>query len=74
MVATYFLSLHVFYPIFWWLGPWRQWAAQIGLVLLWSGAVAVWSVTLTAYATLDEVTYNRAGRADANCPVSRCWS
>ena len=58
VVATYFLSLHILYPIFWWLGPWRQWAVQIGLVLLWSGAVAVWGVTLAAYATLNEVTYN----------------
>lgn len=58
VIASYFVSLHVLYPIFWWLGPWRQWAAQLALVLLWCAAVVVWMLALAALSTLQEVTYH----------------
>ncbi len=56
-IAAYFVSLHVLYPIFWWLGPWRQWAAQLVLVVLWCIAAVIWLLALAALATLQEVTY-----------------
>lgn len=57
VLATLILSQHVGYPIFWWLGPWGHWGAQLLLVLLWSGAAVAWLAMFAAHATLQEVSY-----------------
>lgn len=57
VLATYFVSVHVVYPIFWWLGPWQQWGAQLLLVLLWGGAVVVGLIWLVTLQLLSEVGY-----------------
>ncbi|GEM_PF-3316862 len=54
-MATLFVSEYVVRPTFWWLGPWRQWAVQLLLVLLWSGALVVWLIALAALNTLRDV-------------------
>ncbi len=56
VLAAVVVSQHVLFPIFWWLGPWRQWAVQLVLVLLWSAVAVSALIAWTAFATLNEVT------------------
>ncbi len=56
-VATVIVSWHILWPIFWWLGTWGQWSAQLILVALWCLAAVAWMVNLAAHSTLEEVTF-----------------
>ncbi|MBN1967673.1 MAG: hypothetical protein JW910_23655 [Anaerolineae bacterium] len=56
-LAAVIVSRHVIYPVFWWLGPWGQWAVQLLLVLLWLAVGIIWIVVFQAMSLLAEVTY-----------------
>ncbi len=54
VIASYFVSLHVLYPIFWWLGPGGS--GRPSLPWCWCGArrVVAWMLALAALSTLQE--------------------
>jgi hypothetical protein len=60
-LVTLVVANHIVYPIFWWLGPWRHWAAQLLLVLVWGVNIGVWAAAFGLFGLLSEVAYVPSG-------------